>query len=81
MGSVIQYRSFLNTDPPLLVDIWRRQPPLRGQVSTISRAMLDHYVFSKPFFDADGLILAIDEQSENKIPLGFVHAGFSANSD
>jgi ribosomal protein S18 acetylase RimI-like enzyme len=78
---VIQYRSFLNTDPPLLVDIWRRQAPLRGQVSTISRAMLDHHVFAKPFFDAQGLILAIDEQDGKHVPLGFVHAGFGANSD
>ncbi len=76
---MIQYRSFLNTDPPLLVDIWRQQRPFRGQVSTVSRAMLDHHVFSKPYFDAAGLIVCVEEVNGTVVPLGFVHAGFSAN--
>ncbi len=76
---MIQYRSFLNTDPPLLVDIWRHQPPFRGQVSAVSRVVLDHHVFSKPYFDAEGLILAIETSADQRKPLGFVHAGFDAN--
>ncbi len=78
---MIQYRNFLNTDPPLLVDIWRRQRPFRGQVSTISRTILDHHVFAKPYFDAAGLILAIADDGDQPRPLGFVHAGFTANGD
>lgn len=75
-----QYRTFLNTDPPLIVDIWRRQKPFRGQVSAVTRSNLDHHVFSKPYFDAQGLILAIKSGAESQ-PLGFVHAGFAANED
>lgn len=75
------YRSFLNTDPPYLVDIWRRQPTFRGQVSTISCATLEQQVFAKPYFDSRGLILAFEERDGEQIPLGFVHAGFTANDD
>ncbi|MFK7768226.1 MAG: GNAT family N-acetyltransferase [Mariniblastus sp.] len=78
---MIHYRSFLNTDPPLLVDIWRQQPPFRGQVSTVTRAMLDHHVFSKPYFDAAGVIVAVEVSNGQVNPLGFVHAGFSANEE
>lgn len=78
---MIQYRSFLNTDPPLIVDIWRHQPPFRGQVSAVSRVILDHHVFAKPYFDADGLIIAIDTDGDQTTPLGFVHVGFDANKD
>ena len=78
---MIEYRSFLNTDPPLLVDIWRHQPPFRGQVSAVSRVILDNHVFAKPYFDAAGLILALKSESNQTTPIGFVHAGFDANED
>jgi ribosomal protein S18 acetylase RimI-like enzyme len=39
--------------------------------------MLDLLVLSKPYFDREGLILALDEQR----PVGFVHAGFGPNED
>jgi ribosomal protein S18 acetylase RimI-like enzyme len=78
----MQYRSFLNTDPPLIVDIWRRQHPFRSQVSAVTRTILDHHIFSKPYFDFDGFILAIDDESpEGPTPVGFVHAAFDANDD
>ena len=41
--------------------------------------MLDQHVFCKPYFDAEGLILAIDHDAGRMTPLGFVHAGFDAN--
>lgn len=75
------YRSFLNTDPPYLVDIWRRQPTFRGQVSTISCATLEQHIFAKSYFDAEGLILAFDDHDGQLTPTGFVHAGFTANDD
>lgn len=43
--------------------------------------MLDHHVFSKPYFDSSGLILAIRIDAGESTPLGFVHAGFAANQD
>lgn len=72
---MIQFRPFLNTDPPLIVDVWRRQKRLRGLADRISGTVLEELVFSKPYFDPFGLIIALDE---NK-PLGFVHAGFGPN--
>lgn len=78
---MIQYRSFLNTDPPLIVDIWRQQPPIRGQVSSISRLTLDHHIFAKPYFDANGFLMALKESDGHTTPLGFVHAGFTVNQD
>lgn len=43
--------------------------------------MLDHHVFAKPYFDADGLILAIKNEGDLATPIGFVHAGFGAKDD
>jgi ribosomal protein S18 acetylase RimI-like enzyme len=65
----------------LLVEIWRCQRPFRGQVSGITRAILDHHVFAKPYFESAGLILALDNSGDQPRPLGFVHAGFTANED
>lgn len=70
------FRSFLNTDPPLLVDVWRRQKRFRGLADRISGATLEELVFSKPYFDPAGLILALDGHQ----PLGFVHAGFGPSA-
>ncbi len=69
---MIEYRSFLNTDPPALIDIWQNQPPMRCLASVLSHADLDQMVLAKPYFDAAGLILAVDDGK----PVGFVHAGF-----
>lgn len=65
----------------MIVDIWRRQPPIRGQISTVSRAILDHHVFAKPYFDSAGLIMAVEQDGDHQVPLGFVHAGFGSNSE
>lgn len=70
------FRSFLNTDPPLLVDVWRRQRRFRGLADRISGVALEQLIFSKPYFDPAGLILAVDGDR----PLGFVHAGFGPNA-
>ncbi len=72
---MISYRTFLNTDPPLLVDVWRRQKRLRGLADRISGGTLEELIFSKPYFDPAGLFLALDQSQ----PLGFAHAGFGPN--
>ncbi|HIF34122.1 MAG: GNAT family N-acetyltransferase [Pirellulaceae bacterium] len=69
---MIHFRSFRNTDPPALCEIWRSQPPRRGLVSSLSPMLLDRYVLSKPYFDREGLIVAEDDDR----PIGFAHAGF-----
>lgn len=74
---MIEYRPFLNTDTLLIVEIWRRQRPMRAAVDSFSRATLDSRVLAKPYFDRHGLIMAVDGNE----PLGFVHAGFGPNQD
>jgi ribosomal protein S18 acetylase RimI-like enzyme len=74
---LIRYRSFRNTDPPHLAEIWRAQPPLRGLMQPMSSAVLDRFVLSKPYFDRHGLIVAVDGDR----PVGFVHAGFGPSAD
>ncbi|MFV2068855.1 MAG: GNAT family N-acetyltransferase [Pirellulales bacterium] len=72
-----RYRPFRNTDPPYLADIWCRQKPQRGMVHPISVSQFETHVFSKPYFDPRGLIVA----TRDDVPVGFVHAGFGPNDD
>ena len=78
---MIEYRSFLNTDPPLLVEIWRKQASIRGQIEAITHSNFDTLIFSKPYFESAGLILAVDVSDGQSVPLGFVHAGFPPTAD
>jgi len=75
--ALIEYRPFRNSDPPFIADIWRGQAPLRGLAQPMSPQLLEECVFAKPYFDRDGLILAMDGEQ----PVGFVHAGFGPSSD
>lgn len=43
----------------------------------MSTALLDQLVLSKPYFENEGLILALDDDR----PVGFVHAGFGPSED
>jgi ribosomal protein S18 acetylase RimI-like enzyme len=72
---VYTFRPFLNSDPPRLADIWRDQPQQRGRMQPITASLLEQLVFSKPYFDAAGLVVALHDGN----PIGFVHAGFGAN--
>ncbi|MCI0331996.1 MAG: GNAT family N-acetyltransferase [Planctomycetes bacterium] len=71
------FRPFRNADPPLIAEIWRDQPPQRGLMQLVTPAILEQLVFSKPYFDPQGLVLAFDGDSV----VGFVHAGFGANDE
>lgn len=69
---MIEYRSFRNSDPPLITAIWAAQSPLRGRIPAVRPNFLAEHVFGKPYFDRDGFILAtVDDQ-----PIGFAHAAF-----
>ena len=48
---------------------------MRAVVDSFDRATLDSTVLSKPYFDRQGFILAV----EGERPAGFVHAGFGPN--
>jgi ribosomal protein S18 acetylase RimI-like enzyme len=72
---VIQYRIFRNTDPPGLAMIWNEALPGRSGVRLRHGSLLENYVFSKPYFDPQGLIVAEEDHQF----VGFVHAGFGPN--
>ncbi len=74
---MIHYRPFQNWDPPALAEVWRSQPPLRGRLQSITPALLEELVFAKPYFDRQGLIVAVDGAR----PIGFVHAALGASED
>lgn len=74
---MIHYRPFLNSDPPAIAEIWRSQPPTRAFIQSMTTAVLDDMVYSRPFFDRHGLIVAVQDDK----PIGFVHAGFGPNAE
>lgn len=74
---MISYRVFQNTDPPALADIWRSQPVEHGRLQQMTAALLEQFVFSKPYFDRQGVIVAVDDER----PVGFAHAAFGPSDD
>jgi GNAT superfamily N-acetyltransferase len=74
---LVQFRAFRNTDPPQLAEVWRSQTAHRGLMQPMSVAVLERFVFSKPIFDRQGLIVAVDGDRV----VGFVHAGFGPAPD
>jgi ribosomal protein S18 acetylase RimI-like enzyme len=77
LAAVYQLRPFRNSDPPRIAEIWRNQPAQRGLMQPITAALLEQFVFSKSYFDPQGLIVALQGDSV----VGFIHAGFGANED
>src|SRR5262249_49990507 len=55
---VIEYRTFLNPDPPALVEVWNGSFTGRGAVSLRLATLLEFFIFSKPYFDPEGLVVA-----------------------
>jgi ribosomal protein S18 acetylase RimI-like enzyme len=72
---LVQYRSFRNSDPPGLVDVWNDAFTGRGAVLLRHSSPFERFAFSKPYFDPAGLVVA----EENGLRVGFAHAGFGAN--
>jgi ribosomal protein S18 acetylase RimI-like enzyme len=73
----LQYRIFRNPDPPGLAEIWNDVCVNRGGYELRNPSLLERWVFSKPYFDPNGLVLAED----NGKLVGFAHAGFGPNED
>ena len=42
---MIQFRSFRNSDPPALAEIWRAQPPAAALIQPATPALFDELVF------------------------------------
>jgi ribosomal protein S18 acetylase RimI-like enzyme len=74
---VIHYRSFCNTDPPGLVNVWNESFTGRGAVVLRSATLLEYFLFAKAYFDPEGLIVAADG---DKL-VGFALAGFGPSND
>jgi len=72
---MLTYRTFRNTDPPVLTAIWRSRTGQRGLAEPVSPDLFEQLVFAKLYFDYGGLIVAWEDGR----PVGFAHAGFGPN--
>jgi ribosomal protein S18 acetylase RimI-like enzyme len=74
---MIDYRSFRNDDPPRLAEVWRAADLGPCGFQPMTAAWLESCVFSKPYFDREGLVVAVDGERV----VGFAHAGFGPNPE
>lgn len=74
---MIEIRCFRNDDPPRLADVWRSADLGPAAMQPMTSALLEACVFSKPYFDREGLIVAMDGDRA----VGFAHAAFGPNKD
>jgi GNAT superfamily N-acetyltransferase len=74
---VVDFRPFHNTDPPHLLKLWHAANLGPSAAEGFPCDILELAVYSRPYFDRNGLIIAIDGETI----AGMVHAGFSATAD
>lgn len=74
--SIVQYRSYHNSDPPRLHQLWHSCALGRNAAEGFSCDVFELFAISPPYFDRDGLILALDG---NRV-VGYVHASFAVNA-
>ena len=74
---MIEFRCFRNDDPPRLAEIWRAADLGPCAMQPMTAALLEAAVFSKPYFDRHGLIVALDDGRA----VGFAHAAFGPTAD
>jgi GNAT superfamily N-acetyltransferase len=74
---VIEYRCFRNDDPPKLADLWRSAELGPSAMQPMTSALLEACVFSKPYVDREGLIVAVEDGRV----VGFAHAAFGPSAD
>jgi ribosomal protein S18 acetylase RimI-like enzyme len=72
---VIEFRCFRNDDPPRLADVWRSADLGPAAMQPMTSPLLEACVFSKPYFDREGLVVALDGDRA----VGFAHAAFGPN--
>ncbi len=73
----ITYRSFHNTDPPRLVELWNQSELGSSAAGDLTVDAFEFFVFAQPYFDKKGLILALDGET----CVGFVHAVQAVNEE
>lgn len=69
---MISYRTFKNSDPPRLAKLWQAEGALQSWLRPLPAPVLEDLVISKPYFDKQGLIVAVDDGQL----IGFAHGGF-----
>lgn len=74
---VTSFRCFHNTDPPRIAALWQASNLGRGAADQFSADALEHFVFSQPFFDPAGLIVACEDEEV----VGFAHAMCAVSED
>lgn len=74
---LIRFRTFRNSDPPRLLQLFRQTRPGRAFAYPESTHALELAVFGLPYFDPKGLIIAEDDGNL----VGFIHAGFGFSGD
>lgn len=74
---MITFDCFRNDDPPRLADAWRGADLGPAALQPMTSAALEAAVFSKPYFDRHGLIVARDGERI----VGFAHAAFGPDTD
>ncbi|WP_339733581.1 GNAT family N-acetyltransferase [uncultured Gimesia sp.] len=72
-----EFRAFHNTDPPHLLSLWHAAGLGRGAAECLSIDAFEVLIFSQPYFDSNGLIVAVEDGE----PVGFVLAGFGPNKE
>lgn len=72
---MVRYRTFRNTDPPVVTALWKQRAGQAGLLQPVSNDLFEQLIYAKLYFDYAGLILAYDEGQ----PVGFAHAGFGPN--
>jgi len=72
---VVHYRCFRNYDPPGLTVIWNEAFIGRGSVKLRHSSPFENYIFAKPYFDPQGLVVAVEDDQL----IGFAHAGLGSN--
>ncbi|MCA9016801.1 MAG: GNAT family N-acetyltransferase, partial [Planctomycetaceae bacterium] len=70
-----EFRAFHNTDPPQLLKLWHAAGLGRGAAECLSIDAFEVLIISQPYFDPNGLIVAVEEGEV----VGFVLAGFGPN--
>lgn len=74
--NVPTFRNFHNTDPPRLLKLWHTSSLGLSAAEGFPCEILELSVYSRPYFDRRGLIVA---EEDDQI-VGMIHAGFAASS-
>ena len=79
---MVEFRPFQNSDPPRVRAVWQAAGLGRGAATNVDNEAFDFCNYSQPYFDPEGLILAIEPGPDGQPQaVGFVHAGFAATAD